>query len=163
MVCDAWRHSRGSGGAGEGQASPDGEGQDEFVFQISKDEYLDLLFEDLELPNLQKNQMTKLVEYKTHRSGFKATGVPSNIAIVRSLQNSLARRTAMSAGKRRKVKELEAELEVLRGTEPAQPLEEKRIEVEIQSLKDKIKSVVVNTCNKIQLTEHELLCPVSEL
>lgn len=44
----------GQGGAGEGQASPDGEGQDEFVFQISKDEYLDLLFEDLELPNLRK-------------------------------------------------------------------------------------------------------------
>ncbi len=131
----------GTGGAGEGQASPDGEGQDEFVFQISKDEYLDLLFEDLELPNLQKNQMTKLVEYKTHRSGFKATGVPSNIAIVRSLQNSLARRTAMSAGKRRKVKELEAELALLKGTEPAQPLEEKRIEEEIQSLKDKIKAV----------------------
>ena len=31
---------------GQGQASQDGEGQDEFVFQISKDEYLDLLFED---------------------------------------------------------------------------------------------------------------------
>ncbi|WP_428996865.1 DUF444 family protein, partial [Pseudomonas aeruginosa] len=31
-------------GSGQGQASQDGEGQDEFVFQISKDEYLDLLF-----------------------------------------------------------------------------------------------------------------------
>ncbi|WP_028022855.1 YeaH/YhbH family protein [Enterovibrio calviensis] len=131
----------GSGGAGEGQASPDGEGQDDFVFQISKDEYLDLLFEDLELPNLKKNQITQLVEYKTHRSGFKATGVPSNIAIVRSLQNSLARRTAMSAGKRRKLKELEAELEALKRSEPAQPLEEKQLQEEIDLLKDKIAAV----------------------
>ena len=37
----------GGGGGGQGQASADGEGKDEFVFQISKDEYLDLLFEDL--------------------------------------------------------------------------------------------------------------------
>ena len=129
------------GGAGEGQASPDGEGQDEFVFQISKDEYLDLLFEDLELPNLKKNQMAKMVEYKTHRSGYTSNGVSSNIAIVRSLQNSLARRTAMSAGKRRELAELEEALEQVQRAEPAQPLEVKRIEEEIAALKNKIATV----------------------
>ena len=35
-------------GSGEGDASNTGEGEDEFVFNISKDEYLNLLFEDLE-------------------------------------------------------------------------------------------------------------------
>ena len=49
----------GGGGSGQGNASQDGEGEDEFVFQISKDEYLDLLFEDLALPNLKKNQFKK--------------------------------------------------------------------------------------------------------
>ena len=44
-------------GAGDGDASDSGEGNDEFQFQISKDEYLDLLFEYLELPNLQKNKI----------------------------------------------------------------------------------------------------------
>lgn len=131
----------GGSGAGEGQASDQGEGQDDFVFQISKDEYLDMLFEDLELPNLQKNQMTKMVEYKTHRSGFKSSGVPANIAIVRSLQNSLARRTAMSAGKKRELRALEAELAELEQSEPAKPLEEKRIREEIAFLKKKIASV----------------------
>ena len=63
---------------------------DEFVFQISKDEYLDLLFEDLALPNLRKNQHRQLNEYKTHRAGYTANGVPANISVVRSLQNSLA-------------------------------------------------------------------------
>lgn len=132
---------RGSGdGSGEGKASPDGEGNDDFVFQISKDEYLDLLFEDLELPNLQANQMNKLVEYKTFRAGFKASGVPANIAIVRSLQNSLARRTAMTAGKRRKLRELEAELDRLQSSEPALLLDEKRILLEMKVLQDKIAS-----------------------
>ncbi|MDP2544232.1 YeaH/YhbH family protein [Photobacterium damselae subsp. piscicida] len=131
----------GQGGSGEGQASPDGEGQDEFVFQISKDEYLDLLFEDLELPNLEKNQMNQIVEWKTFRSGYKSQGVPSNIAIVKSLQNSLARRTAMSAGKRRQLRELEQALDLLFTTEPAQPLEEARIKEEIEVLRKKIHSV----------------------
>lgn len=87
----------GGSGSGQGQASQDGEGQDEFVFQISKDEYLDLLFEDLALPNLKQNQQRQLTEYKTHRAGYTANGVPANISVVRSLQNSLARRTAMTA------------------------------------------------------------------
>src|SRR5699024_11284918 len=59
----------------------------EFVFQISKDEYLDLLFEDLALPNLKQNQQRQLTEYKTHRAGYTANGVPANISVVRSLQN----------------------------------------------------------------------------
>ena len=104
----------GGGGSGQGEASKDGEGEDEFVFQISKDEYLDLLFEDLALPNLRKNQYKQLTEYKTHRSGFTSNGVPANISVVRSLQNSLARRTAMTAGKRRELHELENVLEQLR-------------------------------------------------
>lgn len=131
----------GSGGAGEGEASPDGEGQDEFVFQISKDEYLDILFEDLELPNLEKNQINKITEWKTTRAGYQTAGNPSNIAIVRSLQQSLARRTAMTAGKRRALNELEDELERIKNNEPAQPLEEKKIKEEIQALRDKISKV----------------------
>ncbi len=129
------------GGSGEGEASQDGEGEDEFVFQISKDEYLDILFEDLELPNLEKNQINKITEWKTHRAGYQTAGSASNIAIVRSLQQSLARRTAMTANKRRLMKELEDELERIKAAEPAQLLEEKRIKKEIEELRAKIESV----------------------
>ncbi len=128
-------------GTGEGDASPDGEGQDEFVFQISKDEYLDILFEDLELPNLEKNQVQKITEWKIHRAGFQTAGIPSNIAIVRSLQQSLARRTAMTAGKKRLLHELEHELDRIQHSEPAQPLEENRLTSEIEELRHKIERV----------------------
>ncbi len=131
----------GGSGSGQGQASQDGEGQDEFVFQISKDEYLDLLFEDLALPNLKKNQHRQLNEYKTHRAGYTANGVPANISVVRSLQNSLARRTAMTAGKRRELRELESSLKVVENTEPAQLLEEERLRKEIADLRAKIERV----------------------
>lgn len=129
------------GGAGEGEASPDGKGQDEFVFQISKDEYLDILFEDLALPNLEKTQVNKITEWKTHRAGYQTAGVPANIAIVKSLQQSLARRTAMTAGKRRMMHELEEELNRIQNQEPAQLIEERRLKEEIQALRKKIDSV----------------------
>ncbi|MEL7291683.1 MAG: YeaH/YhbH family protein [Pseudomonadota bacterium] len=129
------------GGSGEGDASPDGEGQDEFVFQISKDEYLDILFEDLELPNLEKNQINKITEWKTHRAGYQTAGVPANISVVKSLQQSLARRTAMTAGKKRMLRELEQELDRVKMSEPAQLLEEQRLQDEIKALRHKIQTV----------------------
>lgn len=104
---------QGGGGSGQGDASDSGEGQDDFVFQLSKDEYLSLLFEDLELPNLQKNRLNKLVEFQTYRAGFTNDGVPTNINIVRSLHSSLARRIALTGGKKTQLKALEAELEQL--------------------------------------------------
>ncbi|AZL85360.1 MULTISPECIES: YeaH/YhbH family protein [Aliivibrio] len=129
------------GGSGDGDASADGEGEDEFSFQISKDEYLDILFEQLELPNLEKNQVQKITEWETHRAGYQTAGVPSNIDIVRSLQQSLARRTAMTAGKRRLLKELEQELENIKNSEPAQPLSVRQMKEEIEALRTKIKHV----------------------
>lgn len=138
---DRPKGGQGSGGSGEGEASADGEGSDDFVFQISKDEYLDILFEDLALPNLKKNQVNKITEWKTHRAGFQTSGVPSNISVVRSLQQSLARRTAMTAGKRRLISELEEELERIQRSEPPQIMEEMRIKQEIEELRNKIDSV----------------------
>lgn len=138
---DRPKGGQGSCGSGEGEASADGEGSDDFVFQISKDEYLDILFEDLALPNLKKNQVNKITEWKTHRAGFQTSGVPSNISVVRSLQQSLARRTAMTAGKRRLMSELEEELERIQRSEPPQIMEEMRIKQEIEELRNKIDSV----------------------
>jgi uncharacterized sporulation protein YeaH/YhbH (DUF444 family) len=101
-------------GQGKGRrASDDGEGEDEFAFEISRDEYLDMLFDDLELPNLKKNQLRKMTRSKTVRAGFTNDGVPTNINIVRSLRSALSRRVAMGAEPRRRLHELEAELEAL--------------------------------------------------
>ncbi len=129
------------GGSGKGDASDSGEGNDDFVFEISKDEYLELLFEDLELPNLQKNRLNKLVEYQVYRAGFTNDGVPANINIVRSLRSSLARRIAMSASKKKQLAELEqelAELENIPGTQAERLLD---LKAQIEVLKQKIAKV----------------------
>ncbi|TCI05543.1 YeaH/YhbH family protein [Corallincola luteus] len=132
------RPQGGSGGSGEGEASDSGEGEDEFVFSISKDEYLDLLFEDLELPNLKKNTLDKLTEYKTYRAGYTSDGVPTNINVVRSLRQSLARRIAMNAGKKRELRALQAELERIEGSEPVDKAALKEVTQQIKSLQKKI-------------------------
>ncbi len=131
----------GGGGSGEGDASADGEGEDEFVFSISKDEYLDLLFEDLELPNLKKTVLDKIVEYKNTRAGFCSEGIPSNIDIVRSLKGSLARRIAMSSGKRRQLVILEEELEALLQEDAPEHEAVRDLRLQIETLKQKIKKV----------------------
>lgn len=135
------RPKSGQGGSGQGDASNSGDGDDDFVFTISKDEYLELLFDDLELPNLQKNQLNKLVEYQTYRAGFTNDGVPANINIVRSLRSSLARRIAMSGGKKKALQALEAELVMLEDTPGAQAERILAIKEQILLLKQQIAKV----------------------
>jgi hypothetical protein len=129
------------GQGGGRRASDSGEGEDEFAFEISRDEYLDLLFDDLELPNLQKNQLRKLTRNKTVRAGFTNDGVPTNINIVRSLRSALSRRVALGAEPRRRLHELEAELQALGqavGSDEARRLE---LEQEIEELRARLRKI----------------------
>lgn len=128
-------------GSGKGDASQDGEGSDDFVFAISKDEYLDLLFEDLALPDLKHNQLDKLVQYKTVRAGYRAEGIPANIDIVRSLRGSLARRIAMSALKKQQLKEAEQQLTELEDSAIPDELQRRALTKHITELKQKIAAV----------------------
>jgi uncharacterized sporulation protein YeaH/YhbH (DUF444 family) len=103
----------GGGGAGQGKAGRGGKGEDDFVFELSREEFLDLLFDDLELPNLVRNQLIGSTEFKSVRAGYRTDGAPSNIDVVRSLKGAVARRTALGAPYRARLRELEAELEAL--------------------------------------------------
>ncbi|MCO7225417.1 YeaH/YhbH family protein [Pleionea sp. CnH1-48] len=131
----------GGGQGGGGKASDQGEGEDDFMFEISKDEYLDILFDDLELPNLQKNQLKKMTKTKTVRAGFTTNGVPANINIVRSLRAALSRRIALSADSRRERSELKEELERLEADGSATPEEITKLKIRIEELDERIQRV----------------------
>jgi len=134
------KKQQGQGG-GDSEASDSGEGDEDFVFSISKDEYLNLLFEDLELPNLERNQLDKLIEYKTVRTGYCADGVPANIDIVKSLQGSISRRIAMTSSKRKELKKLQEKLILLQQDKIDRFSEITALEKQITELKDKIANV----------------------
>ncbi len=103
----------GGSGSGSGQAGNSGSGDDDFIFQLSREEFLELFFEDLELPNLVKTQLAKAQEFKSVRAGYSSEGVPCNIDIVRSLKGALARRKAMAAPYSMRLREAERELDAL--------------------------------------------------
>jgi uncharacterized sporulation protein YeaH/YhbH (DUF444 family) len=113
LAGDRLKRPPSGGGKGGGKASNTGEGEDDFVFELSRDEYLDLLFDDLELPNLVRNQLVGATEFKTVRAGYSTAGAPTNIDVVRSLKGAIARRTALGAPHRGRIRELEARLEQL--------------------------------------------------
>lgn len=137
------RPEGGAGGAGGG-ASPDGEGSDEFEFHLTRDEFLDLFFEDLELPDLVKKEIAKIDEYAFRRAGFSVDGSPSRLNILRSMKQSKSRRMALRAPKKRKLKELEAELEALQSLDDLDDAQQERIDElkkQIEALKRKIKAI----------------------
>ena len=101
---------QGGGGSGRGQASDQGEGEDDFVFALSKDEFMQVFFEDLALPHLVRTQLAEVPEWKSHRAGFSSDGTPNNLHVVRSMRGALGRRIALGAGKRRTLAELDEEL-----------------------------------------------------
>src|SRR6266568_4436264 len=98
---------RPTGGEGQGgrEGSPDGSGEDGFEFTLSKEEFLDMFFEDLELPDLVKKSLKDTVNVDLQRAGYTVTGNPSNLSIPRTLRMSMARRISL---KRPKLSELEA-------------------------------------------------------
>lgn len=131
------------GGEGQGgrRASDKGEGEDDFIFEISKDEYLDILFDDLELPNLKKNQLKKMTKTRTVRAGYTTDGVPTNISIVRSLRSAMARRIAMSATPKRELADLKQTLETMNQSSSVTENEKKAVEEKIITLEEKIRKI----------------------
>lgn len=131
------------GGAGEGNASNQGEGDDDFSFFISKEEFLDYVFEDLALPNLLKKTLNEHDALEYRRAGFTATGTPNNLAVIKSMRAAYARRIALSASSRRKLKKAMAELEEenKKDNDLKNPLKISELEEKILKLQEKIKKI----------------------
>lgn len=102
--------SQGAGGTGD-QASNTGEGVDEFIFELSSEEFLDIFFDDLQLPDLVKKQLASTQTVKLVRAGFSTTGIPTNINVIRSLRGAAARKIALGSPYQREIEQLKIALE----------------------------------------------------
>ena len=103
----------GAGGAGA-EGAPDGEGQDDFRFALSREEFVDLFLEDLELPDLAKRKVVDAEALSWSRAGYSVSGSPANLALMRTVRNSLSRRIALKrpkAGEIAKLRDDIAELD----------------------------------------------------
>ncbi|MBB4846056.1 uncharacterized sporulation protein YeaH/YhbH (DUF444 family) [Paucibacter oligotrophus] len=134
------------GGQGQGgsQASDSGEGEDDFVFHLSREEFMQVFFDDLALPNLERTQLAETPEWKSHRAGFTSDGTPTNLHVVRSMRGALGRRIALGTDKRRELHELEERLTLLK-REDNRDAEVQRLRAEteerIQLLRGRIEAI----------------------
>jgi uncharacterized sporulation protein YeaH/YhbH (DUF444 family) len=97
----------GQGGAGQ-EGSPDGEGEDGFVFTLTREEFLDIFFDDLALPNLLKKKLTQEKSDAPQRAGYATDGPPAKLSYARTMGNSLARRVALRRPTEAEIAEAEA-------------------------------------------------------
>jgi uncharacterized sporulation protein YeaH/YhbH (DUF444 family) len=118
-----------SGGGDKGsEGAPDGEGEDDFRFTISAEEYLNVLFEELELPDLAKAQLKDAATFRHQRAGHSSSGSPTNLNLVRTMRKSLARRISLGRPKPAQVAALDLEIETLEARPERDGEEEARLE-----------------------------------
>jgi len=102
---------RPDGGEGDGQGNEPGEGEsrDNFAFVLSRDEFLSLFFDDLELPNLERTRLADVSFVTTRRGGYSRDGVLANLSPALTMRMSIARRIALRGGIASRIEELEEE------------------------------------------------------
>jgi len=119
------------------RASGPGEGdsEDAFRFVLSRDEFVDLFLDDLELPDLAKRKLAEAESEGLRRAGYTTSGSPANLSVSRTVRLALARRVALRRPRPATIAQLEAEL--------ADCDEARRAELlaEIEAMKAKIRRI----------------------
>ena len=135
---------RGAAGGSGREASESGSGEDPFSFALSEAEFLDILFEDLELPDLVKASLKDLSAKEFRRAGYSNDGATPNLAVLRTMRVSMSRRFALRRPTDAEVDRLEAELAALRvkaAPELADELRIRQLYADIERLKRRQRAV----------------------
>jgi uncharacterized protein len=100
-------------GEGRGRKASDpgeGDSEDAFRFVLSRDEFVDLFLDDLELPDLVKRKLAEAESEGLRRAGYSTSGSPANISVSRTVQLAMARRIALRRPRPETIAQLEAEI-----------------------------------------------------
>jgi uncharacterized sporulation protein YeaH/YhbH (DUF444 family) len=102
----------GKGGNNTGSKDP-ATSTDLFEFHLTKEEFLELFFEDLELPDMFKKRINTIDHYEIRRAGYTVDGNPSQLNIIKSMKMAKGRRIALYGTKKKKLFDLNQERDVL--------------------------------------------------
>src|SRR6201986_4940903 len=127
---------RSSEGGGKKSQPGQGDSEDAFRFVLSREEFVNLFLDDLELPDLAKRKLAEAESEGLQRAGYATSGSPANISVKRTVPLALARRIALRRPRPEEIAELEVELETCSD-------EARRVELlaEIEALKSKAKRI----------------------
>jgi uncharacterized protein len=99
-----------SGESSASRSAPgEGDSEDAFRFVLSRDEFVDLFLDDLELPDLAKRKLAEAESDGLHRAGYATSGSPANLSVSRTVARALARRVALRRPRPEVIAQLEAE------------------------------------------------------
>lgn len=88
------RYNANGSGAGDGAGSA--EGDDVYETDITLEDLIQYLFEDLELPNMERKKFSYVeTERSTKRWGIQRKGIPPRLARKRSMQEKIKRQKSM--------------------------------------------------------------------
>ncbi len=132
---------QGGGGGGGSQASDGGEGEDDFTFTLTKEEFMELFFEDLALPRLMRTHIGSTPQYKTRRAGYSHDGTPHNLALLRTMGGALGRRIALTKAPHRELKALQQQLDGLLAQDDGTSEAVAELQRRIDTLKARIERV----------------------
>lgn len=122
-------------------ASETGEGEDNFTFELTREEFLELYFEDLELPDLIKKELATIQTFKIMRAGIANQGIPTNINVLRSMRQATGRRMALRSPYKRRLNQACEALHSLENQASPEVSELERLQQEIAFLRKKIKNI----------------------
>ncbi|MGH6979796.1 MAG: YeaH/YhbH family protein, partial [Stellaceae bacterium] len=118
IVGDKIERPKGGQGDGRGKAgNSDCCEQDNFEFVLSKEEFLDLFFDDLELPELIKTNLKETEATQLTRAGYSIDGTPANLNLRRTMRNSLARRISLNRPSPSQIAAIARQLEFARAAD----------------------------------------------
>jgi hypothetical protein len=120
-------------GPGSGTGEGDSDQEDMFRFALSREEYLSLLFDNLELPPLVKKSLLEIDENKFRRGGVVRYGNPSTVCVARTFKASIGRRVAAEAHFEEALEAAETELRVARSS--AMPARVRAAELELNDVR----------------------------
>jgi len=124
------RPQSGEAASGSEASKEDGGEQDNFEFVLTKDEFLNLFFDDLELPDLVKTKITDQESVQLVRAGYSVAGTPSNLNLKRTMRNSLARRISLSRPTETQITALEVQWKTALDADDAEGAEQSRVELD---------------------------------
>lgn len=81
-------------GTGKGAGSGGEDSVDEFAFTLSREEFLNYYFSDMELPKFIKESLTLSKDKIRKRAGYTKIGIPARLSLKKTMENAIARRVA---------------------------------------------------------------------
>lgn len=129
---DLIRRPEGGQGQGQGDEPGQGDSRDTFSFVLSREEFLSLFFDDLELPNLERTKFGEVSAERWRRAGYSRDGAPGNLSAGMTVRMSIARRIALRGAIKKNIELLERQLPITSTDQRA------ALEAEIARLRDRL-------------------------